>query len=263
MNADAWSAFHRRWSRLKPPLRAAPEVVAAISRAIEGFDADVLLLGVTPELAVLGERMVALDWSEGMIDNIWPGDELTRRAILADWRAMPTGLQRFTAVIGDGSFNCLTLPDVPVVFGELARILARPARLAVRVYATPSACESLEDVRQAAMAGQADGFHGFKWRLAMALAAEAGCAEVAVADVYERFEAMFPDRLALAKAAGWSGEVIAEIDAYAESEAVYIFPTEAEFLAATPPAFTNPHFVFSGPYDLAERCPILVADLTP
>jgi hypothetical protein len=263
MNADAWEAFHRRWSRLKPPLRAAPEVVAAISCAIDGFDSDVLLLGVTPELANLGRQLTALDWSESMIGHIWPGDGPDRTAMLADWRAIPDAGRKFTAVIGDGSFNCLTLPDVTVVFGQLAKVLARPARLAVRAYVTPSPCESLADVRRAAMAGEAGGFHGFKWRLAMALAAEAGSAEVAVADVHARFEALFPDRAALAAAAGWSVETIAEIDAYAGSDAVYIFPTEAELLAAIPPVFSKPRLAYSGPYDLAERCPILVADFAP
>jgi hypothetical protein len=263
MSADAWAAFHRRWPRLKPPLRASADVVEALRLAIEDRGAEVLMLGVTPELAILGSRMVALDWSQSMIDHIWPGDTPTRRAVLADWRAIPFQTARFSAVVGDGSFNCLTLADVPAVFGELSRVLSPGARLAVRAYATPSPCESLEALRLDVMSGAPGGFHGFKWRLAMALAGETGDAEVAVADVFQKFETLFPDRAALSAATGWSNETIAEIDAYDGSEAVYIFPTEAQVLAAVPAGFQNARFVSSGAYDLAERCPILIADFEP
>ncbi len=263
MTAEDWEAFYRRWSKLKPPLRASPDVVEALRRAIKDHSSEVLLLGVTPELAELGSRMVALDWSQSMIDHIWPGDSPTRQAMLADWRSMPFDTPRFSAVIGDGSFNCLFGADVPMVFGELFRVLAPGARLAVRVYVTPSPCERLEAVQKDVMSGAPGGFHGFKWRLAMALAAESGSAEVAVADVSNRFEALFPDRNVLAHATGWSHETIAEIDAYKGSEAVYLFPTHAQVLASVPAGFLNARFVSSGAYDLAERCPILVADFEP
>ena len=263
MSADAWAAFHRRWSKLKPPLRASADVVETIRHSIENRSSEVLLLGVTPELADMGARMVALDWSQSMIDHIWPGDSPTRRAMLADWRSMPFDTPRFSAVIGDGSFNCLVLADVPMVFHELSRVLSPGARLAVRVYATPSPCESLESLQREVMTAATGGFHGFKWRLAMALAAETGNAEVAVSDVFGRFEALFPDRAALAHATGWSEETIGEIDAYCGSDAVYIFPTVAQVLAAIPAEFRNAGFISSGAYDLAERCPILIADFEP
>jgi hypothetical protein len=41
---------------------------------------------------------------------------------------------------------------------------------------------------------------------------------------------------------------------------VYRFPTRRELLAHLPDGFSNPRFVPSGKYELAERCPIFVAD---
>jgi hypothetical protein len=255
-----WGDFHRRWSRLKPPLRANAEVIAAISAVVKDQPGCVLLLGVTPELADIGRKTVAVDWSENMIAHVWPGDTDRRRAVLGDWLAMPLRRRRFSAVIGDGSLNCLAYGDYPALFARLERLLAPGARLAVRVYATPAPCESIDSIRQDAMAGRIAGFHAFKWRLAMAIAAERRSPDVPVALIHRLFENQFADRRALGRAAGWDREEIDEIDAYACSETAYSFPTLGEFAAALPRSFRQPRFVDSGAYELAERCPILVAE---
>jgi hypothetical protein len=64
----------------------------------------------------------------------------------------------------------------------------------------------------------------------------------------------------LGAASGWSREEIAEIDAYAGQRGVYSFPMRREILAHLPGNFSNPRFVVSGTYELAERCPILLAE---
>ena len=66
-----------------------------------------------------------------------------------------------------------------------------------------------------------------------------------------------------APATGWSIEQIAEIDSYSENPVIYQFPTRREVLTALPNNFSNPRFLPSGTYELAERCPILVADFAP
>ena len=260
MSEDGWSDFHRRWSRLKPPLRANPEVVAAIGRAIADHRDRELLLGVTPELSDIAAATVAVDLSWTMIAHVWPGDTEARRAVLADWLAMPIGQQRFSAVIGDGSLNALEYLRYPALFAQLEGVLKPGARLAVRIYARPAPCEPVERVRQQVLAGRIAGFHAFKWRLAMAIAAERRSADVPVALVHQRFDREFADRHALGLATGWGAEEIAEIDAYAGSQAAYSFPTRGEVVAALPRSFRNPRFASSGAYELAERCPILVAD---
>ena len=264
MNQDGWDGFHRRWSRLKPPLRANAEVVAAIGQAIAGHDGRALLLGVTPELADIARTTVAVDFSEAMIAHIWPGDSETRRALHGDWLALPpVAPPALSAVIGDGSLNVIDYADYPALFVQLERVLAQGARLAVRVYRTPEPCDSIEQVRDKTLAGGAGGFHALKWRLAMAIAAEARDPRVPVSLIHHVFQQVFPDRVLLSAATGWSREDIDEIDAYAGSNAVYSFPTRRELLAALPRNFQNVRFTRSGRYELAECCPILVADFTP
>ena len=103
--------------------------------------------------------------------------------------------------------------------------------------------------------GERCGFHAFKWRLAMA--AMDGSANISARAVWEAFERLFPDRDGLSRATGWSLETIAEIDDYAVSPLSKSFPTRTQLLESFPGA----RLVESGDYELAERCPLLVADL--
>ena len=111
----------------------------------------------------------------------------------------------------------------------------------------------VDDVR----AGRERGFDAARWRVAMAAAA--GRPNVRVAEIYDAFEAAFPDRRALSedRLDPASFDVI---DAYRGSPVVYSFPPRAALAAAVPAAFARPRFVSSGDYPLSERCPFLVAD---
>jgi hypothetical protein len=262
VNVSDWQNFHARWSRLQPPLRANGEVVAAIAAAIDHHRANALLLGVTPELSGIAERTTAVDWDKGMIAHIWPGDTPARRAVLADWREMSFASHRFTAVIGDGSLNSVPYAEWQRVFARLAELLLPGARLAIRVYETPDNCETVAQIRRDAIEGFGGGFHAFKWRLAMALAAERGDAEMPVARIHRAFEREFPDREALSRATGWSLDTIAEIDAYRGLATSYCFPTRSQTLRLMPSAFRNVRFESSGTYELSTACPILVADFS-
>jgi hypothetical protein len=260
---DDWDDFHRRWSRLTPPLRANQEVVAAITRLIADRKERALLLGVTPELANIADSIVAVDKSQSMIDRIWPGDTQARKAVLGNWQQIPLSRREFTTVIGDGSLNTIAFADYAVVFSQLEKILLPGARLAVRIYETPERCETMDEIRSATMAGRAGGFHAFKWRLAMTIASGAKNPTVAVAAIHALFVREFPDRDALGAATGWSRDVIDEVDAYAGQDLLYSFPTRREILSVLPKEFSNPRFEISGTYELAERCPIFIADFAP
>jgi hypothetical protein len=261
LTQDGWDDFHRRWSRLKPPLRANDEVVAAIRRVIAGRDARTLLLGVTPELANIAASTTALDKSESMIARIWPGDTDARRAVLGNWLSMPLGKREFSSVIGDGSLNVIAFADCTALFCELGKVLLPGARLAMRIYEKPEPCETMAQLRRAAMAGEITGFHAFKWRLAMAMTSQDPT--VRVAAIHAAFVTEFPDRDALSHATGWERADIDEIDVYAKQDLVLNFPTRREILNMLPKEFANPRFEISGTYELAERCPILVADFAP
>jgi hypothetical protein len=255
--------LHKRLARLKPPLRPNAEIVAAYRKAIAGHIARVLLLGVTADLVDLGDTTVAVDMSEQIIAHAWPGDTERRRAIHANWMNMPLQEREFTAIIGDGSLAGYKLAKYPALFETLGGVLLPGARLALRIYEMPEQGETVEQVRLAAMAGQIKGFHAFKWRLAMAIVAETKNASVIASMIHDVFERAFPDRAALGGATGWSLDDIAEIDAYAAVPLKLNFLTRREILSVLPKEFANPRFMTSGTYELAERCPILVADFTP
>jgi SAM-dependent methyltransferase len=247
---------------LKPPQRPHGDVAVALGKLIEGHADRLLLLGVTPELASLGRRLVAVDRNETMIARIWPGDSDCRQAVKGDWLALPFAPAFFSAVIGDGSFNCLAYPDgYRRLLSEIGRVIRPGGRIAIRVYLAPDAPETIPALRVRAFSGRIGSFHAFKWRLAHALIAEAGEANLKVEAIREAFDREFPDRPALARASGWSMDDIATIDFYKGSAELYSFPTLAQFRAVLPAGFGIARAVSSGSYELAEHCPLMVMDL--
>ncbi|PCJ86149.1 MAG: methyltransferase type 11 [Hyphomicrobiales bacterium] len=259
-----WQAFHKRRSQLEPPFRLDQATVDEFKKLILGHDAHVLELGVTPELAQLGQTLTAIDWSANMLEHIWPGDTPTRRAVLSDWRTMPAFDPAPTAVVGDGSLGCTAWPEpYEQVFARLKAVLSKGARIVIRCYISPDHPEEIIEIADDVNAGNMLGFHAFKLRLAMAVASENGGPNVVVKDILTRFNEVFPDRLALAKNTGWSLERIGEMDAYNNSEAIYSFATRKQVVQIIPSGFSNVHFVDAGKYELSERCPLLVMDFTP
>jgi hypothetical protein len=79
--------------------------------------------------------------------------------------------------------------------------------------------------------------------------------------LYDRFEVCFPDRAALAEAAGWTQAAIAEIDAYRGSHYIHCYPSRSRLLELMPSWAASARFVETEGYPLAERCPLLVIDL--
>ena len=262
MRRSHWADYHRLWNRLKPPQRPHPEAVAAFGLQVGKQARRILLLGVTPELAPLGASLVAVDRNRAMIGAIWPGDRADRWAIQADWLALPFARSSFTAAIGDGSFNNLLYPaQYRQLFAELVASVRPGGRLAMRVFTSPERAESLAELREAALSGRAGSFHAFKWRLASAIIGEGGDPNIPVERILDGFEALFPDRGALARAAAWAVDDIATIDSYRGSADVYSFPTVAQFRATLHPATAQFRVESSGSYELAERCPLVIVDL--
>jgi SAM-dependent methyltransferase len=256
-----WNEYHRRWSRLSAPLRPDADIVRGFEKIVAGHDARVLLLGVTPELAGVGQELSAIDRSDAMIANIWPGDTARAQARNADWLAPPFADGAFTAILGDGSLSAIMWPrDYRTLFGQAARLLAPGGVIALRLFKTPDDVETRETLRRNTLAGETRSFHAFKWQLAMSVVAETGDPNIAVIAIREAFDAMFPDRVQLAAATGWSAEDIETIDVYANSPDVYSFPTFAQLRETIPESFENIRLVDCGSYPLAERCPLLAME---
>ena len=257
-----WTSFYRRWRSSAPPLRPHADVCEQVREHLGSHAARVLLLGVTPELADIGIQTFAIDTSESAMTVIWPGGTAARHAMLGDWRQLPCADRSLSAAIGDGSLNCVEYPwGYSRIFAELARVVRFGGRIVIRAYLTPCACESIADVRDAALAGRVGNIHALKLRLAMAICAQHGAPNVAVQEILRVFNREFPDRSVLRRATGWTEEMVEQPDAYKDLPEIYSFPTWMELLACVPRELTRPRLVSSGTYELTERCPLLVMDL--
>jgi len=250
-----WQSMAKGWHRLGPPLRPCPEDVEHFHRALGNTPGACLLLGVTPELAGLSARLTALDNSADMIRALWPQD---RRAVRGDWLDMPFEDASFDHVIGDG---CPVLLGHPLqherLFAEAARVLRPGGRLLLRVFVGAEQPETSEQVCSLALAGGIRGFHAFKWRLSMALAAQARDHTFHIADTLHTFDRLLPDRARLAAITGWPMRDIETIDFYRGSSARYSYPPLSALRSIVPLELHEVE-VRHGSYELAERCPILV-----
>jgi hypothetical protein len=261
MSVDHRREYHRAWSRLAPPWRPHPDVVAAVRREIGDRPGRTLLLGVTPELANISPDLIALDRNYAMVVHVWPGNTAARRAIVGDWRNGNFAANSFSACVGDGSLCGLEWP------GELSRVLIglchavrSGGKFLCRVYVPPEASESISAVRDATLAGAIGGFHAFKMRLAMALAGQAPTRRVCVSDILGEFDRLFRDRHQLVRRTEWNRHEIDTIDFYRDSAVVFNFPTREQLLSVACHIFPTARIVGAGCYELAERCPFLVAE---
>lgn len=256
-----WQDMAWKWARVKPPLRPNAEVAAAVRAEMAPLDGPTLLLGVTPELAVIAEPLVGIDRNPGMIACAWPGNTPGRQAVQGDWLAMPLAGNSIANAIGDGAFNTQSYPDGYVrLFAQLARVLKPGGRVVVRNFTTPEVGDSLAAVREAVLARRIASLHAFKWHLAMAIVARNGSPNIPVTQIRDGFHELFPDQAGLMAATGWTAEEIDTIEVYKDSVVSFSFPTLAEFRAVVPTGFGNFRVLPSGSYEMAERCPILVMD---
>jgi SAM-dependent methyltransferase len=255
-----WRRVHKNWNRLTSPWRPPAEAVAAFRRALQPTPGRTLLLGVTPELAFEDRDLVALDNSPEMIANVWPGDTARRKAVEGSWSEAILEAGGFQAALGDGALTCLPYPaGYNALFAEMARLLAPGGRLALRLFAAPRDCESIDDLVALAGRGQGGSFSAFRMRLAMALAAQNG-GNIHTPLILETFETRFADRQRVLTLNGWTDDDIETIEIYRGSSAWYAYPTVAQVQAVVPAGFSVIEAASSGGYELADRCPILVLE---
>lgn len=256
-----WSEIHRVWAQYTPPLRPNNEVVAAMRGWIGAPSSHTLLLGVTPELADIAPNVVAIDKNPSMVGNLWPGNNDRRCAVIGNWLNTNFAAGAFDCCVGDGSLNAVRYPDeMRLLCSNVARVLRGDGRLVLRVFARPDAVETVEAVHQSAIDGKIGNFHGFKWRLAMAIAHETNRPNIEMRWVFDAFSQMFPDRDRLVSITGWSRDEIDTIDFLKDSVAVSSFPTREQLLSVVSTAFINARLVPVGTYEAAELCPLLVAE---
>ena len=269
---EPWAAFATRWVRLASPLRPCPEDLQRLKEAwvtslpagIPGRCIDVLMLGVTPELALFPwaeqTRLRAIDSSEEMIRSVWPGDGPDRKAVLGDWRQMPFAEASFDLIVCDAGLPLFVkMASLTAVGGELRRLLKKDGRVVMRHFARLAGLETEQSIVATTEAGEMPNFHGLKLRLLMALDAQTSGQGVRLGDAWNCFERLFPDRDALARRLGCDGQTVATIDGYRGRDGRYIFRSLGE-VSRVFEAFR----LVEGPaghYPFAEYCPVF--SLTP
>ncbi len=259
--AKVWNNFHERWAGLKPPLRPHQAVTEAIEQAVQAHEAHVLLLGVTPEFAHIGQQLTALERSPDMINLIWPGNTPERRAVLGNWLSPDFQGKLFSAVIGDGVLSCIQYPhDYVTLFDQMMSVMQPNSRLVFRLFASPESGETVDEVVDAICNHEIKSFHAFKWRLAMAIVFERQDANIPVRIIHQVFNDKFANRQALSDITGWSLNTIREIDAYQDSHDVFSFPTLMQIQSTIPGAWGRVQICPVGTYELAERCPLLIVE---
>ena len=239
----------------EPPLRPHADVVALLRALVGDGDAPVLLLGVTAAIAEAFTTVDAVDINPAVIASSWPGDTESKRATVGDWLELGGGDRRYAAVLGDGSLNMLTPPQIARLLAIVIGLLEPGGRFACRLFERPEPAFSEADLERAASGPGPLNFNAFKWQLAMHLSS--GRPTLPVAEIRAAFQTRWPDRAALAQATGWPREAIDTIDLYEGSSLVYSFPSRAEFRQMLPEGSEAVEFLACGTYPLAERCPVL------
>ena len=90
---DYWDLLAHQFGHQQPPLRPCAEDVQILEGIIHDWSqknfqpaTNVLLLGVTPEIATLNwpakTFLTAVDKSEAMIEVVWPGNIPGRRTVI-------------------------------------------------------------------------------------------------------------------------------------------------------------------------------------
>lgn len=257
---DVWKRHAAQWGLIEAPLRPSSEVVRDMRALLPAHTGHGLLLGVTPELLAVSDKLTAVDCNPDMVAQLWRPQHSGHRLHIADWRCMAPELLggNFAFTVGDGCLTVLPVADYARVFTQLEQLLPAGALCILRVFATPppEAQETVEAVFASAYARQISGFSAFKWRLAMALVAERQEDDIAVQHIWEIFTHHVPQRAEFATATGWPLAAINTIDAYYASATIYSFPTLAALEQYLPPRWRIEKSLY-GTYELAERCPVL------
>ncbi|MGZ5835016.1 MAG: class I SAM-dependent methyltransferase [Xanthobacteraceae bacterium] len=262
MNTSHWDSIYQGRPQHEPQSKRYAEIAAGVKQQISSLHGRALLLTVSPSLSNIEFDVTAVDRNDAVVRNRWPGNTPNRRAVVADWRQLPFASGSFSLCVGDGSMNMLDFPhDVTAVLENLERVLLPSGRFVCRMYLTPDRGEAISDVVKATWNGEVRSFVYFKFRLAMAIAAERGHPRIPVRTIREAFVAYFPDRIRLSAATGWDHSEIDRIDLYELSPEIYNFPTRRQVLSILPGGFSNARFVPVGTYELAERCPLLVMEM--
>lgn len=247
-----WAARSQHWGQMGPPLQPNHEVLDFMLSLVPR-ESNIMLLGVTPQIAQKYTSVVAVDYSEAMIQRVWPGNSNTKRAILCNWLEF-TPNNKFDAILGDGSINMLQHPrEVQNFFSRLSLWLKPDAPLVCRIFTRFDEPVTLDRIHSELHTNR--NFAAWRRLLNMYLAEQKGPL-VKHSDTLDLFNELFPDRSKLP----WTSEQCAKLDAYRNTDTYTWFPRRDEFLQLIP---SNIHAQFTdvGTYEHATAYPILTCKI--
>jgi SAM-dependent methyltransferase len=206
-------------------------------------------MGVTPQIAEAYSHVTAVDREPAMIENVWPGNTETKRAINDNWLSVELAENYYDGIIGDGSINMLSYPeDVKFMLNKAMTLLRPGGVFACRMFTRPDENITLERLLAEAKTPTVN-FSAYRRLIPMYLAVEHGLL-VPVRLIVELFDQLFPDRSLLP----WTAEQMSTLEPYRKSDATTWFPTRSEILALAP---EGSRYIESGTYDISDTCPIL------
>lgn len=247
-----WDARSRHWGKQGPPLQPNQEVIDFLLKNVSN-NKNILLLGVTPQIANQYYNVTAVDYSYGMIERVWPGNTPTKKAVLKNWLDY-TPLEQFDAVIGDGSINMLMYPsEVELMFNRLHLWINPGKPFICRMFTrfdTPVTLEQIHDELKTNT-----NFSAWRRLLHMYIAEQQGPV-VKHHKVLDLFNDLFPDRSKLP----WSSEECSRLDVYKDTVTSTWFPTRKEIQEIIP-KHIDTEFIDVGTYHHYTAYPMLVCKI--
>jgi len=239
------------WNKLTPPLRPTMEVAQQMYRLTPR--GRTLLLGVTPEFHSVFEDIHAVDFNLSMIEHVWPGDTLIKRAHLSDWRTMEFEDSYFDTIIGDGALGLLGSAYAIQQFQARALRWLKPGGVfAHRVFERPTPALTLDDLR-GDLASTHLCWNAFKMKL-LFYVAEQNNGAVKFSEALELFNTLVLDR----DTTPWARAQVDTIDLYAGLPSSSFMPNRTQHAFLMPDNIQEWQFIPTEGYDLAECCPIMI-----
>jgi len=252
MTTTHWAERSKHWGRSQPPLRPDPAAVELIQDLIGNTNSDILLLGVTRELTLAFENVIAVEREPNMISNVWLGDTDSKRVIHNDWLQVQFPNERFGGAVGDGSINQVAFPhDQLRLLDRILDWLEPGGVFACRMYTRPDTPITLDDLRREGLNPTVN-WSAYRRMLSMYLAEHVG-QTYPFAEITPLFNELFPDRSNLP----WTKEQLEMVDTYATSKLQSCLPTRRELEQIIPARAREARFIDVGNYDLAYCCPVL------
>lgn len=226
-----WETLSRTW-HVEPPLAPDASDIAFYEREVARPNPSrILMLGATPAIAAMhwppSAALTATDWSDGMLRRVWPAASAPAdaRRVRADWRQLPYAALTFDVVLGDGCYSVFAQPEgIDLLNAEVARVLRPGGIFCIRSHRRPDQPEAIDTLFADLLAGRPSNLDLFRWKLATAVQGDTESG-VRLGDVWEVWHRYVPDAEKIGVNLGWTPRAMANMEAWRNSEARYVFPS--------------------------------------